>query len=84
MKLETNAALTSILGNTDTVHYWNLSRNIFRFSPRRAGTTHGVHTVDERIDVTTHLEGMRLYYELIRNFDAYDGEQCNGRCPTLA
>lgn len=58
-----------MLGNTDTVHYWNLSRNIYRFSPAREGTRVGVHTVDERLDMSVHLEGMRLYYDLIRNFD---------------
>ncbi|KAF2093010.1 putative vacuolar carboxypeptidase Cps1 [Rhizodiscina lignyota] len=58
-----------MLGNTDTVHYWNLTRNIYRFSPARAGTRINVHTIDERIDMDAHLEGMRLYYELMRNFD---------------
>ncbi|KAL1311047.1 hypothetical protein AAFC00_001261 [Neodothiora populina] len=54
-------------GNTDTVHYWNLSRNIYRFSPRWSGTTKGVHTVDERIDMRAHVEAVRLYYDLMRN-----------------
>lgn len=49
-------------GNTDTIQYWNLTKNIYRFSPARAGTRFGIHTVDERIDMTAHLEGMRLYY----------------------
>ena len=49
-------------GNTDTIHYWNLTRNIFRFSPAREGTRKGIHTVDERVDMMAHVEGMRLYY----------------------
>ena len=49
-------------GNTDTIQYWNLTRNIYRFSPAREGTRFGVHTVDEHIDMMAHLEGMRLYY----------------------
>ena len=49
-------------GNTDTIQYWNLTKNIYRFSPAREGTRFGVHTIDERIDMTAHLEGMRLYY----------------------
>ena len=49
-------------GNTDTIHYWNLTRNIFRFSPAREGTRKGIHTVDERVDMIAHVEGMRLYY----------------------
>lgn len=54
-------------GNTDTVHYWRLSKNIYRFSPRWEGTTAGVHTVDERLDMRAHMEGLKLYYELVRN-----------------
>ena len=49
-------------GNTDTIQYWNLTKNIYRFSPAREGTRFGVHTVDEHIDIMAHLEGMRLYY----------------------
>jgi len=56
-------------GNTDTIHYWNVSRNIYRFSPARAGTRMGIHTIDERMEVNAHIEGMRVYYDLIRNFD---------------
>ena len=58
-----------MLGNTDTIHYWNLSRNIYRFSPAREGTRLGIHTVDERVLMQAHVEGMRFYYDLIRNFD---------------
>lgn len=49
-------------GNTDTIHYWNLTPNIYRFSPAREGTRLGIHTIDERVDMTAHAEGMRLYY----------------------
>ncbi|KAK8206776.1 hypothetical protein M8818_004610 [Zalaria obscura] len=55
-------------GNTDTQHYWNLSKHIFRFTPRREGTTEGVHGVDERVDMKAHLEGMRWYAEVMRIF----------------
>ena len=57
-------------GNTDTAHYWNLTRNIYRFSP---GKSANVHTVDERVEMESHLEGMRLYYDVIRNFDGWRG-----------
>ncbi|KAF3395174.1 hypothetical protein DPV78_009156 [Talaromyces pinophilus] len=49
-------------GNTDTRHYWNLSDNIYRWSPARLGTRMNVHTVDERLDMTAHIDGLRLYY----------------------
>jgi Gly-Xaa carboxypeptidase len=58
-----------MLGNTDTIHYWDLTRNIYRFSPKREGTSFGVHTMDERIEMEAHLEAMRFYYEVILNFD---------------
>ncbi|THW38113.1 putative vacuolar carboxypeptidase Cps1 [Aureobasidium pullulans] len=58
-------------GNTDTAHYWQLTKNIYRFSPRWEGTSEGVHTVDERIDMQAHLSGLRFYYELIRNMDSF-------------
>ena len=61
-----------MLGNTDTIQYWNLTKNIYRFSPRREGTSAGVHTIDEHMDMEAHLEGMRFYYEVIRNFDEKD------------
>ncbi|OJI85827.1 hypothetical protein ASPTUDRAFT_598267 [Aspergillus tubingensis CBS 134.48] len=59
-------------GNTDTRFYWPLSRNIYRWSPSRAGKALNIHTVDERIDIDIHLEAMMLYYDLIRSFDGWD------------
>lgn len=59
-------------GNTDTIHYWNVSRNIYRFSPAREGTRQGIHTIDEHMDINAHVEGMRVYYDLMRNFDGVD------------
>ncbi|KAI0485160.1 carboxypeptidase S [Xylariaceae sp. FL0804] len=57
-------------GNTDTRHYLNLSRNIYRWSPARKGTSFNGHTVDERVDMYAHLEMVGFFYDLIRNFDA--------------
>ncbi|KAE8374434.1 hypothetical protein BDV26DRAFT_43977 [Aspergillus bertholletiae] len=59
-------------GNTDTRFYWNLSKNIYRWSPSRAGGSLNIHTVDERLAIDVHLEAMALYYDLIRAFDAWD------------
>ncbi|KAJ5336737.1 hypothetical protein MYU51_005845 [Penicillium brevicompactum] len=61
-------------GNTDTRFYWSLSENIYRWSPSRAGGSENIHTVDERIRLDVHLEGMMLYYDLIRSFDGWDGK----------
>ncbi|KAK8166695.1 vacuolar carboxypeptidase [Phyllosticta citrichinensis] len=60
-------------GNTDTRHYWDLTKNIYRFGPARDGTRFNAHTVDERVDIVAHAEGVRFYYDLIRNFDAAEG-----------
>ncbi|KAI1137898.1 carboxypeptidase S [Hypoxylon sp. FL0543] len=57
-------------GNTDTRHYLNLTRHVYRWTPTRQGHTANAHTVDERIDMQAHLEAVRFYYDLIRNFDA--------------
>ncbi|KAJ5769100.1 hypothetical protein N7520_003659 [Penicillium odoratum] len=59
-------------GNTDTRFYWSLSENIYRWSPSRMGGSANIHTVDERMHLSAHLEGMMLYYDLIRSFDAWD------------
>ncbi|KAF7775612.1 hypothetical protein Agabi119p4_4005 [Agaricus bisporus var. burnettii] len=52
-------------GNTDTRHFWNLTHNIYRWSPSRIGTRLNIHTVDEKIKIDTHIEGIRFYTELI-------------------
>lgn len=49
-------------GNTDTRFYWSLSENIYRWSPSREGGTFNIHTVDERIRLDVHLEGIMVYY----------------------
>ncbi|KAJ5886686.1 uncharacterized protein N7473_009360 [Penicillium subrubescens] len=61
-------------GNTDTRFYWSLSENIYRWSPSRQGGAFNIHTVDERIRLDVHLEGIMLYYDLIRSFDNWDEE----------
>ncbi|KAI9051743.1 hypothetical protein LZ554_004783 [Drepanopeziza brunnea f. sp. 'monogermtubi'] len=60
-------------GNTDTKFYWGLSRNIYRFSRVRAEGRADAHTVDERIGMREHVEGVRLYAQLVLN--GGDGRQ---------
>lgn len=39
------------------------------------GEFEAIHTIDERILMEGHMEGVRFYYDLIRNFNAeLDGE----------
>ncbi|CAK7216175.1 Gly-Xaa carboxypeptidase [Sporothrix curviconia] len=51
-------------GNTDTVYFWDLSSQIYRFGPLRAWHDEeqswgGVHDVNERIALDAHLEAVR-------------------------
>ncbi|KAI5463667.1 hypothetical protein BGZ63DRAFT_422993 [Mariannaea sp. PMI_226] len=59
-------------GNTDTRHYLNLSRHIYRFTPTQQRGDENIHTVDERIRMDSHLNMVKFYYDLVRNFDAAD------------
>ena len=54
-------------GNTDTKYYWNLSKNIYRFSPVRDEGRANAHTVDERVGMKEHIEGVRFYAQMIFN-----------------
>lgn len=60
-------------GNTDTRYYWALSKNIFRFNPSRGrGKDAGmgrIHTVDERMSATGHLDAVMWFWGFIRNYD---------------
>lgn len=67
-------------GNSDTAHYWKLTRNIYRFTPSREGSRLGIHDIDERMQMSDHVEAIRVYYDLIRNIQAYDGDACDGDC----
>jgi Gly-Xaa carboxypeptidase len=49
-----------------------LSKNVYRFAAVREGASINIHTVDERIDMFSHMEVVQFYYDLIRNFDASD------------
>ncbi|KAM0207231.1 hypothetical protein ACHAQI_007718 [Fusarium lateritium] len=59
-------------GNTDTRHYLNLSPNIYRWTPSRQRGSENIHTVDERIRIDSHIDIVKFYYDLIRNFDVAD------------
>ncbi|KJA20923.1 hypothetical protein HYPSUDRAFT_68096 [Hypholoma sublateritium FD-334 SS-4] len=67
-------APSAMTGNTDTRFYVSSLRipssNIYRWSPTRAGTKLNIHTVDEKIKISTHVEGIKFYTELILQSDA--------------
>ncbi|KAM3502403.1 hypothetical protein MY10362_004877 [Beauveria mimosiformis] len=64
----------TMTGNTDTRHYQNLSRNIYRFTPTAPGAVKNIHTIDERVDMHEHMKMLPFYYDLIRNFDGAELE----------
>lgn len=59
-------------GNTDTRHYWNLTKNIYRYSPvfgKDLIRESHVHSVDERISVANHLQLTAFFYEFVQTVD---------------
>ncbi|EKD00300.1 vacuole protein [Trichosporon asahii var. asahii CBS 8904] len=65
-------APTGMFANTDTARTWNLTRNIYRFSPSDLNESGGIHTVDERISLHGHLTTTQFYYKLIRNTEGWE------------
>ncbi|KAK6454907.1 Gly-X carboxypeptidase [Scheffersomyces xylosifermentans] len=67
-------------GNTDTRHYWNLTRNIFRYSPffvrNLLHDTHA-HSVDERLKFDAHLQLNAFFYEYIQAVDTVKADNDN-------
>ncbi|KAL2817944.1 hypothetical protein BDW59DRAFT_182032 [Aspergillus cavernicola] len=58
-------------GNTDTRHFWDLTRDIFRFGVAMdpSGDDSGVHTVNERQNIDAHVKGTVWISRFIRNMD---------------
>ncbi|KAI1360255.1 hypothetical protein F5Y08DRAFT_348928 [Xylaria arbuscula] len=66
------AAPGAMTANTDSRHYLNLSKNIYRWSPGSLASFSNIHTINERILVSELLNMARFYYDFIRNFDQAD------------
>lgn len=61
--------------NTDTRHYWDLTDNIFRYTPMTADMTkNNIHSVDEHMNLDAHLQLTAWYFEYIQNVDTADAE----------
>ncbi|KAI1199508.1 peptidase family M20/M25/M40 [Nemania serpens] len=60
-------------GNTDTRHFWGLSRHIFRYNPGYDPNIglglDGVHTVNEKISLLAHVRTVQWFSLFIRNMD---------------
>lgn len=63
---ETILAPSLMTGNTDTKFYWDLSRDIWRFTPIYGGGRGNAHTVDEWVGIEHHVRGVGFYVKLIR------------------
>ncbi len=58
--------------NTDTKYFWDLSENIYRFSPFRGQCSKNWHAINERVDLDSHIESVAFFYTLLRNVEEYD------------
>ena len=61
-----------MMGNTDTRHYWDLTSQIFRFSPivLTLQETSMFHGVNERISTQNLAKLKQFYVELIQHIDS--------------
>ncbi|MDQ3536066.1 MAG: M20 family peptidase [Bacteroidota bacterium] len=60
-----------VVGATDARHYKDISDNIYRFSPMIlvSEDLKRIHGLNERISVENYKNGIRFYYQLIKNID---------------
>ena len=58
-----------MLGASDSKHYRQLTKNIFRFIPLRLrkNDLNRIHGTDERINIANFQECIRFYMQLIKN-----------------
>lgn len=62
-------------GNTDTQHYWGLTRHIYRYRPGLSSSVEAhAHGVDEHIPFDSHLHIIAFYYEYIQLVDAAESD----------
>ncbi|KAJ4366669.1 hypothetical protein N0V85_009199 [Neurospora sp. IMI 360204] len=66
-------------GNTDTRYYWGLTRHIFRWGPGYdpADDDSGlgsIHTINERVSVRGHVNGVKWFWMFLRNMDEVEVE----------
>ncbi|KAL1021025.1 hypothetical protein UPYG_G00007760 [Umbra pygmaea] len=59
------------IGNTDSRHYTDLTKNIYRFSPTwfKPGDPQRFHGINERISKQNYEELVEFYFHLIQNCD---------------
>ena len=62
-------APTLVLPATDSRHFVEVSKNIYRFLPLRMKQidTKRIHGIDERIGVEDYKNAIRFYHQLLKN-----------------
>lgn len=62
------------IGNTDSRHYTDLAKDIYRFAPTwfRPGDAQRFHGINERISKKNYEELVVFYFNLIQNCDIKD------------
>jgi Gly-Xaa carboxypeptidase len=50
----------------------DLTPNVYRWTPVTQDSIEGIHTIDERVRMETHMKMVQFYYDFVRNFDASD------------
>ncbi len=62
-----------VIGTTDSRHYAEVSRNIYRFSPIIVTSEDmaRIHGLNERIGIDDFLRGIGFYYQLIKNIQKH-------------
>lgn len=60
-----------VVGATDARHYGAISDNIYRFSPMilKSEDLKRLHGINERISIENYKEGIRFYYQLMKNIN---------------
>lgn len=68
-----------LVGGTDSAHFRDISRDIYRFMPARLGEADlkRIHGIDERIAIEDYLDLARYYIRLIRNATTRPGVRSN-------
>ena len=69
-----------VLGATDSKHYKDLTKNIFRFNPIRLedADLKRIHGTDERVSIESYKETISFYIQLIKNSQPHQPPQRGG------
>lgn len=60
-------------GNTDTKSYWDLTRNIFRYTPG-ISTSDNIHSINEKLVIDSHFQLVAFYYFYLQVVDKLDDD----------